>query len=872
MSRGSYARSVFLTGLVYLALCLSAECATVGTTIQDTDTRALKEGFGQLSLDNLLQLDGIPSELKDSINESLGDVDQLLEQPGLGRHLHDAFTEAFHGHFKTALEHDGTMDGLTFDRLLQMDESLENNDKTELKNGVSNLVDNIHSVEGLLGGQPRIVAHQHRPRNPAQVLEFLKRTHKAPWVFRPVHEAELGHHNTFLVKIHGEKGRSSWYSSKVVTSSFWVRYSASGGWEWSPKGADTCFAFVKTKEPNCWFKSRSDVNPMYLKLVDVLHKHQAVPLAITNKERPSTGETVMALGYGFVNGLFMGMGDMFRDAFRHPDCNNVGPALKAASHHFKLAFKTTAHCVKDTLTLKKSQACHNQARAWRDLIHHLKALFTHCKTLQRTVGVLLAVVLVAVVAIQVVSMAVGSMAGPIGTLIGAAVGVVVKVAAIVLAAVFGLHFMAKTVKKFLGARRRCSQGPCTKRDVIWMIEAAMEMLGVWVGIITMSGLNKVIEMPKFRALFQGQRPRFHPKFLKELESLKIAYRNAKAGRRVPPAAVGGGVVDDATRQAKKSADDAADDAARKAQQEADDAARKAQQEADEAARRKAQQEADEAARKAQQEADEAARRKAQQEADEAAKAAKVLDDSVRTPEKSLKTQLREAEDAVAQRRLDLQNHNGRAQNWKPGPAREYTRAEHVGNGKFESRSYGKVAQYNPHTGKTGRYEKALRKAMERVDEIKAQSISSSKNIDEAAQTAMRELSDEATKVRKGSYTLSPAKKEQLAAIRAKQLELAKQHPEYILRDLGDDIARNRQYYNEAKAAYKRSGSGYYSDRSWAKGKEYGKTADKLEKLYLEVLNKCDVRCKNALADLRVMLDTNVKTRFGAKEARALLGQ
>eukprot|EP00163_Fabomonas_tropica_P001546 TRINITY_DN1114_c0_g2_i2.p1 TRINITY_DN1114_c0_g2~~TRINITY_DN1114_c0_g2_i2.p1 ORF type:complete len:867 (+),score=318.94 TRINITY_DN1114_c0_g2_i2:608-3208(+) len=667
---------------------------------------------------------GMPQDLKDTVMSELAslapDVDELFS-PGFHAHLTGAFVDMFHGQVNKArqgrkLEQLHEFD---IDALLQVDSTLTSGDRAVLKSGINDMESHLHQVDGILKGHPHITEKPQHPRTAAETLHFvLKANHlEGHLKVQPLAERRD------LFKVSDSRGGSD--------KSLYLRRTVHGGWEWSPKSPTTCWAFVKTAEPPCWFHSRAKTHAPYIKLVDHLKAHQNLPVHVTADQKPSVGETIEALGFGFVNGLFMGMGDLFRNAFRHTDCDGAGAAVSATSAQFGKALKTSGRCIKDILTLKKdSHHCQHQASEWKALMHRLKHLFSLCKTLQRTIGVIIVVILVALVAVKIVTTLIGSAAGPIGAFIGAAVGVIVKIGMIVLAAVTGLHFMAKTVRKFVQARRRCHHGPCIKRDIVAMIEAGMEFIGVWVGIIAFSGLDKVIDMPKFRALFRGQRPRFQPKFLKELEQLKLAYHNAKHGQKVPLNIVDD-VADDVVRHtdntaddATKAVDDVVDDTTKAVDDVVDDTSKAVDDVADDSARQAeeaAQRQAKEAAeRRARAEAERIAR--IEKEAAEAAKRAKKLsDEAAHTATHDLN---KLADDIAEQERLAAQ--------WRPDGTyslhRKRIHGDHYGRTEVVKQY---TPQHNPYTAKIHRLRKQYELGL--AQQKKAQQAA--QVMDEAAKVA-----------------------------------------------------------------------------------------------------------------------------------------
>jgi hypothetical protein len=447
-------------------------------------------------------------------------------------HLVEAFAHTYTQTFKPIVEkHGPNFHELPMETLLEMS-ALSKKDSEQLK-------ESLTEMDEALVGSMDIVAPTLSDEPPKQDNE-PEQTRETP---EDIVKRIVKEHAPNAQLTPGNGGSTKITVTNDKKHSLWVKQ-INGEWQWSPKNDEECFTWTHDEKPNCWLWGGSwlpqgwdKIQPVYKRIIRELEKDEKAELKVPEKYLPTAKEVISAIGFGMLNGIIFGAGDLFRDAFREPDCGEkMTETVNNATKALKKAIDSTVKCSKQTFRIQRNaeneKACEKQRDNWADMFEQAKAAFAGCASLKRLLVVIVAILGVALVALPLAGAALGSVFPGIGTAIGAIVGKVLKIGMIILAAVTGVSFLVKSIRKFLQARKRCKEGPCLKADMIAMIEAATETVGIIVGIVCLSGLDKVIQLPKFKALFTGAKPTFQPEFLVQLTKLNGAVKSAKSGNLV----------------------------------------------------------------------------------------------------------------------------------------------------------------------------------------------------------------------------------------------------------------------------------------------------------------------------------------------------
>jgi hypothetical protein len=398
---------------------------------------------------------------------------------------------------------------------------------TKLGESLSSIVDIIAPPKAGAGAAAAAANKQQQqnaaaPKNPlAQITSIVQKADPQATV------AADGGQGMF--KVHSQrnnpKGRSLWVKQ------------VQGLWQWSPKSNSQCFTWVRTKKPNCFFWSWDEVLPVYQNVINQLQQGDNAPAHIQATEYPSATEVIGSLGYGVLNGILFGAGDLFAAALKQPDCGGELPGkVQGATSALRSALQTTTACAMEHFgtgsTGQPKGACGRQQSAWDASLGAMQSAFSSCAELKKIVGFVISLLVIALGAIPLVGAAVGSAIPVVGTAIGAGVGVAAKLFMVLVSAAAASGTMVRSINKLLQARARCKTGRCVKQDVRQIIEAAAEIVGIAVGVVCLSGLDKVIKMPQFKALFSGDAAKFKPEFFDELVKLNKAAKVAYAGGRL----------------------------------------------------------------------------------------------------------------------------------------------------------------------------------------------------------------------------------------------------------------------------------------------------------------------------------------------------
>jgi hypothetical protein len=396
-------------------------------------------------------------------------------------------------------------------------------DMTKLSGMVGQLSDALTSVSDVMApydpNSQKDINANHKPQSP---LETVTAAVKALDPQATV--ANDGHGG--VIKVHSKLANSD-------DKSFWVKQ-VSGLWQWSPKANDDCFEWVRVKKPSCFFWDWDEVTPTYQKLVSQLHLNDKNPMPVTAIQLPSVTEVIGSVGFGALNGVLFGAGDMFADAFNEPDCGDAAAdKVRAATDALRTALRYSTKCAADYLGIDKSAeneaACGKQRDQWSTTFTAMQGAFGACTSLKRLVGFIVALLGVALMAITLVGTVLGSAFPIIGNAIGAIVGTTAKLLMILFSAAAAIAQLVKSIGDLLQARMRCKNGPCVKQDIRAMISSGSEIVGTIAGVICLSGLDKVVKLPKFKALFSGAKPKFAPDFLRDIVKLNDAAKTVRNG-------------------------------------------------------------------------------------------------------------------------------------------------------------------------------------------------------------------------------------------------------------------------------------------------------------------------------------------------------
>eukprot|EP00163_Fabomonas_tropica_P030268 TRINITY_DN676_c0_g4_i2.p1 TRINITY_DN676_c0_g4~~TRINITY_DN676_c0_g4_i2.p1 ORF type:complete len:1083 (-),score=337.92 TRINITY_DN676_c0_g4_i2:180-3428(-) len=238
----------------------------------------------------------------------------------------------------------------------------------------------------------------------------------------------------------------------------------------------------------------------------------------------SVKDVILAILFGFVNGFFSGLGDMLRDAIRHPSCAHLFDDLMlkfsemtgAWGDFFIGLFSKTVRAGRSRTDLFKSAASRSLT-----FLKSIVSMVTKCRPLYVILGTMIAVIAVALI----ITMA----------LAATVYGILIKIAEIVMTVYFGIEFFWKTLKKFAhNAACLTSTSTCTRHNKVAMVEAASEFVGLIVGAIMMSGLDKLVEIQNLKSIFKGGglkgvKVKFDPGLEKEFRAL-VKHMNAKKQR------------------------------------------------------------------------------------------------------------------------------------------------------------------------------------------------------------------------------------------------------------------------------------------------------------------------------------------------------
>eukprot|EP00163_Fabomonas_tropica_P016833 TRINITY_DN29_c0_g1_i1.p1 TRINITY_DN29_c0_g1~~TRINITY_DN29_c0_g1_i1.p1 ORF type:complete len:746 (-),score=298.39 TRINITY_DN29_c0_g1_i1:1088-3325(-) len=247
-------------------------------------------------------------------------------------------------------------------------------------------------------------------------------------------------------------------------------------------------------------------------------------------------DVVIAIIFGFVNGVFMGMGDVFRDNIRamrtDPTCQQPLQRIKNVLE----SMRDSPKLMKGIFGKRKDRGGMSRwkfLKSWgkrtlEDLGELIAAVWNLAKTCESTKRILRPLFkLLAIGAVFTLLM----YAFP-------AFGWLIKFAGMIITFIFSLKFLWKTVKKFFAARRVCkSNGKCTRQAKIDKIEAVCEILG-WLYTLFMMASSqdwKKIknEFNKFKQSKLGQKLGLKPdkSMQQSVERLDSALKASRRGDR-----------------------------------------------------------------------------------------------------------------------------------------------------------------------------------------------------------------------------------------------------------------------------------------------------------------------------------------------------
>eukprot|EP00161_Ancyromonas_sigmoides_P001811 TRINITY_DN1159_c0_g1_i4.p1 TRINITY_DN1159_c0_g1~~TRINITY_DN1159_c0_g1_i4.p1 ORF type:complete len:2077 (+),score=918.67 TRINITY_DN1159_c0_g1_i4:76-6231(+) len=346
----------------------------------------------------------------------------------------------------------------------------------------------------------------------------------------PLHAA--AHADAALLSPVFDASDGDHHLSAALESLLQLHMDSSDGWDWwDEKVAQAKSAYSNARE------SISDRYDDAVKTMSTLRDSMSGAIGedlrtlgdaikVVTDELPSVGRILGALLFGFFNGVFMGIGDVFRDALAAPECEPLLAELRIAFSQLGDSMlrsvrglfssearngRTRRECFLDTVQ-----------KLWL-VIKALASLCWDCKALRNTILIMVGVIAVALVVT--------------GLLVASVYGVLVKVAGVVLNVVFGIQFVWRTVRKIAAAVKICVTGSCADTDVLKIIEGVAEIAGFIFQAVVMSGLGEIGKVTNLKQTMRTGKIKalkfeFNPAFSKEWSALTKRFVAIKDGVKV----------------------------------------------------------------------------------------------------------------------------------------------------------------------------------------------------------------------------------------------------------------------------------------------------------------------------------------------------
>jgi hypothetical protein len=221
---------------------------------------------------------------------------------------------------------------------------------------------------------------------------------------------------------------------------------------------------------------------------------------------------VKSILYGFINGALFGLADGFLDAVNHESCAPHRAKLKLAFQRvldavavfFRGLFSASARDGKSRTALFRAVLT-SLACFFRSLV----SFVWRCKPLLIMLGMIIAVVGVALI----INLA----------LVATGYGILVKIVEIAMT-LWGMWSVFKAnFERLRTVIKRCvSAGRCSRGQVLTIVEAATEIVGLVVGSIYLGGISRILKVSNVKAALQGRNLRLLGFKLDPQISLQVA--------------------------------------------------------------------------------------------------------------------------------------------------------------------------------------------------------------------------------------------------------------------------------------------------------------------------------------------------------------
>ena len=264
-------------------------------------------------------------------------------------------------------------------------------------------------------------------------------------------------------------------------------------------------------------RAGAETSKRNMKLIKALADVEAMHKTHKTFEAPSLVDIVVAVLFGLINGAFMGMGDMFRTALRHPACAPLFEKLTVTfTKTCQMAVETVqgmfSAAVRDRLNLTRVKLWERLRLQITHLLKDLWSAIYKCRPLLMVVGVMIVVLIIAF-AVTAALAATGF-------------GLIVKVAEIILSLFFSVAFVFSTIKKLWTTMRHCLNGMCTKANAIVIVEHIAQLVGIVLGCIFLGSIPKLVQVKNLKNIFKTKNLtqkfgiRFDPTLIKEFQAFK----------------------------------------------------------------------------------------------------------------------------------------------------------------------------------------------------------------------------------------------------------------------------------------------------------------------------------------------------------------